>query len=155
MTEQEAFLKAIDIANFSPCAKSQRGVVIWSRKNNHIISSGFNSPPDGCVCDGSELCKGSCNKLAIHAEQKAIMEAQKFGKPIVSEAEMIHVKVVNGLPVVSRGPSCVDCSKLIVNAGISAMWLYEEGERFVRYSANNFHYKTLENLGLPVIKGGD
>jgi hypothetical protein len=73
--------------------------------------------------------------------------------------EMLHVKVeqVNGVwvGVTSGGPSCPDCSKLILECGIAGMWLYEdspEGPRLVRYTADEFHDLTLRNCGLHPYK---
>lgn len=72
---------------------------------------------------------------------------------------MLHTKValVDGLWVSVPGgpPSCSDCSKLILEAGIDGMWLMEkrEGEaRPVRYTASEFHEQTLRNCGLHPYK---
>ena len=60
---------------------------------------------------------------------------------------MLHIKIVDGLPVVSEKPSCWQCSKLILTAGLKSMWLYQK-EGFVEYSAVDFHRITLENCDL-------
>lgn len=95
-------------------------------------------------CDGSDACKCVCRKTAVHAEQMAILQAEN-----VHDAQMLHVKTVNGDPVVSGAPSCLECSKLILEAGIKFMWLWEP-RGLVRYSAEKFHEETLRFHGMKV-----
>lgn len=166
MDHIEALSLATKIATGAGCAKSKRGVVIWSDEG--VLAAGSNSPPTGFTCGGS--CGPQCNKVAVHAEQRALMNCLKRGKRVVG-AEMLHVKVtlqVKEVPDQGPGltrvadiwvatpggpPSCVDCSKLILESGIAGMWLYEdrpEGPSLVRYTAQEFHEATLTNLGLPL-----
>jgi len=151
MTENDALKHAIDAGRGSMCAKSKRGVVIFSRSAG-IISAASNGPPPGFKCDGSDACKAGCGLVAVHAEQRAILDAHYFGKA-VSRTEMLHVKVVDGKAVPSGGPSCVHCSKLILGANIEVMWLLEDVgglPTLVRYTALDFHRATLKNCGLHV-----
>jgi len=144
--EKWALNKAVEAAKNSNC-KSQRGVVLWHRETG-LYSSGYNAPPLPFVCDGSDKCRTNCSKTAVHAEQLALMEALNwFDFNRLYECEMIHVKIVDGLPVVSEKPSCWQCSKLILAAGLKSMWLYQK-EGFVEYSAYDFHRITLENCDL-------
>ena len=142
--EQWALQEAVKFANKSKC-KSKRGVVIWHRRHG-LISGGWNAPPLPLECDGSEACRANCAKTAVHAEQAALMNAINCHLPM-DECEMIHVKSVDGHPVVSEKPSCWQCSKLILAAGLKAMWLYQV-EGFVRYTPTDFHDKTLINCEL-------
>lgn len=136
----------------SPCAKSKRGVVIW--KGEQVLGSGYNHPPTGFTCDGSAGCRASCGKVAVHAEQAALLQC--LGKCLdVAGAEMLHTKVSlvgdSYVGVFGGPPSCPDCSKLILQSGIAGMWLIEEREGRptpVRYSADDFHRLTLKNCGL-------
>lgn len=150
MDEWEALQAAAAIARTSPCAKSQRGVVIWTPTEG-VLWEEVNAPPIPMTCDGSETCRGSCGKICVHAEQAAIL-----GCPVsVQGAEMTHAKVVNGELVAGGPPSCPDCSKLILYSGISGMWLYEgldSGPTLVRRSAEAFHLETLRNCGLHPFK---
>lgn len=157
MNEHDALKAATDAARMSPCAKSKRGVVVWTPASG-VFSACHNAPPPGFRCDGSETCRASCSKVAVHAEQAAILDCHKYGKP-VSRMEMLHVKVEKKdgtwVAVTSGGPSCPDCSKLIVESGIAGMWLYEDGPdgpRLVRYTAAEFHDLTLKNCGLHPYK---
>lgn len=150
--EQEALVEAVEAARFSPCAKSQRGVVIW-RPGFPLMSTcrvGFNHPPEPFKCDGSQLCRESCNKLCVHAEQAALLQFAAEGLS-TDGCHMLHVKVVQGEPVVSGPPSCWQCSRMLLSARLEAMWLlHEEGLR--RYSPQEFHRLTLLSCGLPVIE---
>lgn len=140
--EHWAIQQAIYYATLSPC-RSQRGVVIWHREHG-LISFGFNAPPHPMVCNGSDECKATCSKTAVHAEQAALLN---FNPIVYSDCEMLHVKVVDDDAVTSEKPSCWQCSKLILAAGIEYMWLYQK-EGLVRYTALDFHDKTLINCGL-------
>lgn len=143
-SEKWALKIAVLNARNSNC-KSKRGVVIWNRYNG-MVSYGWNAPPHPFVCDGSETCRANCAKTAVHAEQKALMNA--LGMNIdLRECEMIHVKIVDGEAVTSEKPSCWQCSKLILASGIKSMWLYQE-EGLVEYTAEDFHNKTLINCDL-------
>src|ERR1035438_7420780 len=133
---------AIRVSVVSPC-RSKRGVVIWRENATPIdrsISAGYNRPPQGFACDGSLECKSNCSETALHAEEVALLTADLS----VYDAEMLHVKTVNGLLVPSGGPSCVACSKKILFKGLRGMWLYHEnGWRF--YDATEFHALSLQS----------
>lgn len=121
---------AVESANLSPC-RSKRGAAIFSGEN--LVSVGYNMKPRGFTCDGSEECKRNCRNDAIHAEQAAILHARStYG------CEMLHVKTVNGKLVPSGPPSCLQCSKLILGAGIAFMWLYHESG-WKCYDTYTFH----------------
>lgn len=147
MNEHEALERAIRVARDGPCQKSRRGVVVW---HGNTAFFGWNHPPKPFVCDGSAECKAACGKVCVHAEAHAILATTK-GNPdpwFLDGAEMLHVKVVDGKAVPSGEPSCWQCSRLILEAGISGMWLlHEEGLR--RYTAEEFHQLTLEHCGFP------
>lgn len=127
---------AIEASLNSPC-QSKRGVVIFEGENH--ISMGWNNQPAPFVCDGSENCKRSCSKTAIHAEQAAIINALGGGSLV--GAEMLHVKTIDGLLVPSMGPSCLQCSKLILAVGLKGMWLFHENG-WKWYAAAEFHYRS-------------
>lgn len=149
---QEMVQFAAKVAACAGCSKSKRGVVLF--RGAEVLAVGANSPPKGFSCDGSPACQRGCGKVAVHAEQRAILAAGASRMDIVG-AEMLHVKVVpiegGWEPVASGGPSCPDCSKLILEAGIAGMWLLEERDgkpTLIRYTADEFHAATLANLGL-------
>lgn len=144
--EQWALTQAVSAAKNSKC-KSQRGVVIWHRTTGKI-AYGWNAPPSPFVCDGSESCRANCAKTAVHAEQAALISALDwYDYTPKYECEMIHVKIIDGEPVFSDKPSCWQCSKLILQARLKSMWLYQK-EGFIEYTPVEFHEQTLVNCGL-------
>lgn len=132
--------RAIWEARQSPC-RSKRGVTIF-RASGTLSASGHNHKPRGFDCDGSPACKATCRAEAIHAEQEALLQAGIYA----AGADLLHVKVdETGRLVPSGGPSCVECSKLILAAKIAGVWLFHEcGWR--RYPAAEFHALSLEAL---------
>lgn len=145
--ENWALERAVEAAKNSKC-QSKRGVVIWSRYTG-IITSGWNAPPAPFKCNGSDECKATCSKTAVHAEQAALMALidDMFES---DNLEMLHVKIINNEAVISEKPSCWQCSKLILASGIHSMWLYQK-EGLVRYTPEEFHKQTLDNCDLKYI----
>lgn len=147
--ENMALSIAVSIGTSSPCEKSKRGVVIWRPGDSESFMGGYNHPPSPFKCDGSEACRASCGKVCVHAEAHALLGAKKS----VRGMDMLHVKVVDGEAVASGPPSCWQCSRLMLEAGVAGMWLlHEDGLR--RYDIEEFHALTLQHCGLPVIREG-
>lgn len=144
---EQALERAVRMGAQSPCAKSKRGVVIWHPDLFDILCANHNRPPRGFSCNGSEACRANCRKHCVHAEMAAIIDAKNG----LHQMHMLHVKVIDGEAVPSGPPSCTDCSKHILQAGIRTMWLlHEDGLR--GYGAEEFHELSLRHHGLPVIK---
>jgi deoxycytidylate deaminase len=146
--EHKALYAATQAGKNSPCAKSNRGVVIFRRLGHRAgaVEVGWNEPPAPMKCDGSDLCREHCNRLCVHAEMTALLRLLRQPALRLSEFEMLHVKVVDGKPVPSGPPSCWQCSRLILQVGLKAMWLlHEEGLR--DYTPLEFHRLTLEHNG--------
>jgi len=144
MDEKEALVYAIEAAKQSPCQKSKRGVVIFSRQGQRPFGTGCNRPPGPYACTGNTACRRECSKICVHAEQDALLKAG-----CVVACEMLHIIIDDqGKPVSSGHPSCWQCSRLILAAGITTMWLYRDGG-LVNYSALSFHDTTLDYCALP------
>lgn len=135
------------------------------------------SPPQTRACDGTESCRRDCAKICSHAEQTAITTALvgRSGE-YLSGLQLIHAKTVNGELVAGGGPSCWQCSRLVVEVELDGVWLYEDvanvrfermligmppgmppppGRKHVRhvsewryYTALDFHRATLKACGL-------
>lgn len=149
MNEHDALQLAVSVAGGSTCAKSRRGVVIFKPGQQGITPAGIgcNAPPHPFRCDGSGACRAACSKVAVHAEEVALLMA---GVSAVG-CDLLHVKVVDNEAVWSGGPSCWQCSRSILHAGVAGVWLlHEAGLR--RYEAVEFHDLTLRACGLPVIR---
>jgi deoxycytidylate deaminase len=117
----------------SPCAKSQRGAVVFAEHpcglttTPIILGAGFNGPPGTTRCTGSPACREFCGQRCMHAESRALHNAGQRWASIGPRApwHMLHVKVKGGVVVPSGPPSCWQCSRDILDAGIHTMWLYE------------------------------
>lgn len=137
-TIDDAFKRATLASFNSPC-QSKRGVVIWDDECGYI-AQGWNHLPLPFIYDSSKKCKASCNMTVIHAEQHAILRARQH----LDGMHMIHVKSVDEKAVYSDKPTCVQCSKLILEVGIATMTLYTiNGLRM--YTAEEFHRQSLIN----------
>lgn len=130
----------VKLAGASGCMKSKRAVVLIAVDGGHHF--GVNRPAVG-ECDGSETCRRDCPRICIHAEQEAVINAGQHARA----ASVFHLKVVNGAPAASGDPSCVECSKLMLEAGVDHVWLYQ-ADGWRRWSAADFHLATLRTLEL-------
>lgn len=148
---RSALDSAIEIARNSKCAKSRRGVAIFDPNTGLVYGVGSNAPPRPFRCDGSDACRAACGKVAVHAEESAIVGAiRSHGSHSVEGLHLVHVKVVNGEAFPSGSPSCAECSKMVLAWGIAVVWLlHEDGLR--PYEAADFHARSLRTNGLPVI----
>lgn len=156
----------VDAANTAPCAKSRRGVVVFCRSRDLrverrgvpanapvVLATASNGPPGGWSCDGK--CRDACGQVAMHAEQRAILAALQAGYR-VKGADVVHVKTVDGRAVPSGVPSCLACSKFMVETKIARVWLYQArnggaGAWYV-WSAEAFHVATLAH---HAVHGGE
>lgn len=95
----EAVRAAMDAARHSPCAKTQRGAVVYRRENvdtvtgiGHVtlVGAGFNGPPGIGTgsCDRSDSCKRDCGKRCVHAEVRALVAASRANGAF----DLVHVK---------------------------------------------------------------
>ena len=134
---------ALEAASSSTC-RSQRGAVAFTGNDlegRELVAVGFNQKPGG-TCDGSERCKATCRREAVHAEQAMLSSGVDLAQGIAA-VEVIHVKRAGGRLAASGGPDCVECSKLLYFAGVIAVWLYHvDGWR--RYPIEEFHRLSIE-----------
>ena len=138
LNEHTGLERAIVASGNSPC-RSKRGIAIWN--HGRLVAIGWNDQPRGFVCDGSDRCKATCGKTAVHAEQMGLVMCN--GSQLIG-ADLLHVKTVGGKPVASGPPSCLECSKLIAFSGIANVWLLRD-DGLKRYTAAEFHRLTLEH----------
>lgn len=163
----------------SPCAKSQRGAVLfradelrWCEKhklplaevvNDPIVSTGWNGQPEPFRCTGTDACRKACGMICMHAEQRALYDAllpeRADGRllrrpaPRFENYEMLHVKVEGGKVVAGGSPKCAQCSRLLVELKVRGIWLYEQlpVPTWKLYDSVQFHAVTMRNeqLGDP------
>lgn len=132
---------ALEFSTSSPCCKSKRGAVAFNGQENgrrELVAVGWNHRADGAACDGSPACRAACRSICVHAEQALILSTASL-----EGADVIHVKSIDGALVASGGPSCGECSKLLLAAGAAAVWLYHV-DGWKRYPIAEFHKLSLE-----------
>lgn len=181
-----AVAEAISVAKRSPCQKRKVGVVIYRCIRGGLPGGreivvetegiGCNGPPQIGVeggasqegrCDGSPACRRDCAKRCVHAEPRAIDTLLPRERD-QGFLRMVHVKLSDaGLLTACDGPSCVECSKIILDAGIGGIWLFESRvvevanvplvgtvtgrewpARWRYYTAKSFHEETERRLGI-------
>lgn len=103
---------ALIMAKRTTCQRKQVGAVL--AKEGRILSTGYAGAPAGhphcsSVCDLSQPCTRT-----VHAEANAIAFAAKVG--IATDGATLYTTV----------SPCIDCAKLIVNAGISKVIYFEK-----------------------------
>jgi len=101
----KAYLKmALEWAKLSHCERKQVGAIIV--KDNMIISDGYNGTPTGFdnCCENNE---GDTHWYVLHAEANAMMKVAK------------STHNANGATLYITLSPCKDCSKLILQAGIT------------------------------------
>ena len=100
-----AYLKmAMEWANLSHCNRKQVGALIV--KNGTIISDGYNGTPSGFE-NSCETDDNLTKWYVLHAEANAITKVAKSNNS--SEGATLYVTL----------SPCKDCSKLIIQSGIS------------------------------------
>jgi deoxycytidylate deaminase len=150
---REAIIAAIGAARGSTCAKDQRGAAVWHHNYGHMVAAS-NGPPTPFVCDGSSQCAKACGKLAVHAEERALLAYMRgAGGMAVHDMQVLHIRVVGGEPVTSGTPSCITCSRTMLEAGVSWVWLWHDAG-WTGYSAADFHAASLahDKHRLPVMR---
>jgi len=133
---------ALEAAGSSTC-RSQRGAVAFTgdeREGRELVAVGFNQQPGG-TCDGSERCKATCRRAAVHAEEAMLLSGVDLAAG--GSVEVIHVKAIAGALAVSGGPDCLECAKLLRFAGVAAVWLFH-ADGWRRYPIEEFHRLSIE-----------
>jgi len=97
---------ALEISKMSRCNRAKVGALLV--KDNNIISYGFNGTPAGfCnTCEENDITK----KEVIHAEVNAILKA---GRESIGSDLFLTLS------------PCIDCCKLIKQAGIRKVYIKE------------------------------
>lgn len=143
---------AADVASRSTCLSRNYGAVIV--RNNKIISTGYNGAAAGLSdCLNRGVCyrraKGiehgknyDSNCLAVHAEANAIINADPQDM-FRSTIYIYGVHHESGARVSDTGP-CVMCYRMIRNAGISNIVVYE-GNDIISYTTDEYLEKFKEN----------
>ncbi|MCQ2345132.1 MAG: dCMP deaminase family protein [Paludibacteraceae bacterium] len=116
MTKQEQFDKrymkmALVWAENSYCKRRQVGAILV--KNQMIISDGYNGTPSGFP-NNCEDDNNTSLPYVLHAEANAITKVARSSNN--SEGATLYV----------TASPCIECAKLIIQAGIRRVVYYEE-----------------------------
>jgi len=109
------------VSKRSTCIKRHVGAVLV--KDSHILSTGYNGAPSGFKHCNSEICvrqnlkSGEKPELCrgVHAEINCIIQAAIHGTSILGNTTLYSTHF-----------PCMNCLKLIINAGIKRI-VYGEG----------------------------
>ena len=131
-----------EVAKRATCDRGRNGCVIV--KNKRIIATGYVGAPAGlphCDREGHLMKEvydkeGNVSKHCVrttHAEQNAIAQAARFGVSI------------DGGTLYSKMEPCLDCTKLIINAGIKRVVANK------RYHAGELSRQFLNDAGVELV----
>lgn len=108
---------SVAVGTRGTCERAQVGAVL--AREGRIVSTGYVGAPSGlphCVSVGCEIGpNGGCTRT-VHAEANAIAFAARFGTS------------TDGCELYCTHSPCLDCAKLIINAGIIRV-VYEQEYR--------------------------
>lgn len=108
------------VALESYCEKAKVGAILV--KNKNIISMGYNGTPSGMnnQCEIDEVTKPE----VLHAESNAILKCAKDGSS------------ANGAVLYCTMTPCIECAKLIIQAGIEHVYYAREWKKEGVYLLN-------------------
>lgn len=111
----EYFIKIAEaVAERATCPRKKIGAVIV--KNKRIIATGYNGAPRGlphCLDVGCQMVNGHCVRTT-HAEQNAVIQCA------------LHGVSSDGATLYSTVNPCMNCAKILANAGIKRVVFKEE-----------------------------
>jgi dCMP deaminase len=139
---------ALAVEQRSRCSRAQVGAVIVT-SDNRVVSSSYNGPPKGLKVQGT--CDKWCPRAmgetelgadysaceSIHAEENAIARAD-FSQS-------------NGGTIYVTRSSCINCARLIANAGIARL-VHRVTERDAHRNPEDVE-QYLEKIGVEVLRG--
>lgn len=141
----EYFLEiAKAVSTRATCSRAQVGAIFV--RNNVVIATGYNSPPNGMPhcnheCDywnynhtikeGKNLTNGHCNTV-IHAEINAVISVVKTG-----------VSLQDCWLYCTHEP-CLECSKVLIQIGcLGIKWIHDKEDSAARELRNKYYNKEL------------
>ena len=134
-----------------PCRKSRRGALLLA---DNMLEIGVNRRADGRACTGSAACRASCAQICNHAEEAAVIGAMRR-RARLENVHVLHVAIgEDDKPRSDKiAPSCITCSRLMLAAGVSVVWLWGlTGARheWCPWPMRDFHEATLRTCGADV-----
>ncbi|MBR4205823.1 MAG: cytidine/deoxycytidylate deaminase family protein [Clostridia bacterium] len=125
------------VSERSTCLRRRFGAIIV--KNDVIISTGYNGAPRGrencsdlgtCYREQLKIPRGQRYELcrSVHSEANAIIAAARENM-LGASLYMCCTSPVTG-EVLPSTNSCMMCKKLIINAGISTVYIRDDAENY-------------------------
>lgn len=124
ISTNEYFMRLAETASErSTCLRRKVGAVLV--KDNHVLATGYNGSPKGVrnCCDEGECMRESKGipsgtnldiDYAVHAEQNAIIQCA------------VHGNSTQGATMYVTHQPCIECTRMIINAGIKCIVYKEE-----------------------------
>ena len=132
---------AKEVATRSTCLRRRVGAVLVMDKR--ILATGYNGAPRnikhcnevGCIREQMNVPSGQRHEIcrALHAEQNALLQAAAYG-----------VKI-EGATLYCTTQPCVMCAKMLINAGVSKIFIAES-------YPDELGISFLEEAGIQLIK---
>ena len=98
---------ALVVSERSTCNRLHVGAILT--RSHRVLSTGYNGNVSGIAhCEHTDA-SGPC-ETAVHAEANALIFAARMG--VATEDALL----------VSTHEPCLQCAKLIINAGVSEVW---------------------------------
>ena len=136
---------AEQVSTRGTCVRRHYGAVIV--KDDEIISTGYAGAPRGrkncsdmgrCVREEKNIARGERYELcrSVHAEANAIISAPR--KDMLGGAVYLCGLDVKTGEYVENANSCAMCKRLIINAGIAAVYIRDTKDEYRVVSVNDW-----------------
>lgn len=113
---------ALECASMSKDPNTRVGAVLVG-PDKELISSGFNGFPRGIIDTSERLADREMkNRLMVHAERNAILNAARIGTP--TKGCSLYIACTDDSGLVWAGPPCTSCTIEVIQAGISEIVAY-------------------------------
>lgn len=133
------------VSERSTCLRKRYGAIIV--KNDVIISTGYNGAPRGrkncsdlghCMRDKLQIPRGERYELcrAVHSEANAIIAAPR--EQMLGAVLYMCCTSPNDGSIVSGTCSCLMCKRMIINAGIEAVYIREDKLNYSVYNVSDW-----------------
>lgn len=130
--DEHWMLEAAKVARKALCLNARCGTVIV--KDGEIIGEGYNAPPlddiSNRMCDSKydePVKKNYDRTCCVHAEQRALMDAQKCNPEKLSGSTLYFVRINENGDILKSGmPYCTVCSRWALDLRVKYFTLWHE-----------------------------
>lgn len=133
------------VSNRSTCLRRRYGAVIV--KNDEVISTGYVGAPRGrknctdlnfCIRQKMNVPRGERYELcrSVHAEANAIISAER--DKMIGASMYLSGREVPGGELIVNSNSCSMCKRMIINAGISKVYIRDTMDTYRVIDVNDW-----------------